>query len=266
MARKEVALLKQRYKRQRAKLVDLLSQQSSLKQMESDLEAVKYQKELYKNSLLALLGKAPLEFNLKKSPSLPEKMPKQISSISSEVLLNRPDIQAALESLKAQDRRVSATVSSQYPRFSISASVRQSDITLNNIFENWSSSIVASLLAPIYDAGSREADVKIAINKRKELLFHLKQLLVDAAAEVANSLKSIETKQKSYQIAKQQLLIAQKKEQSYRMYYLYGTEDFKRYLDSKQALKLAKDREIRSRLELIKAYISFYRATASGWE
>ena len=266
LARKEVALLKQRYQRQKAKLVDFLSQQSSLKQMESDLEAVKYQKELYKNTLSALLGKSPLEFNLNTIPSLPEKMPKQIRTVSSEVLLNRPDIQAALESLKAQDRRVAATVSAQYPRFSFNASVRQSDITLNNIFENWYSSITASILAPIYDAGSRETDVKIAIKKRKELLFHLKQLLVEAAVEVVNAIKSIETKQKSYLIAKQQLLIAEKKEASYRMHYLYGTEDFKRYLDAKLALKTAKEREVKSRLELIKAYISFYRATASGWE
>ncbi len=265
LSQKEIELLKRRYQVQRAKIVDLLSQESTLKQLELDLTSLRFQKHAYKNALFSLMSKSPEDSSLFEGLSLPVNILTPSLIVPSDALLKRPDIRAAYETLKAQDAKSAAAVSAQYPRFSLSASIQQNDMSFNNLFDLWYTRLAVSMFTPLFDAGVLKAEAKTALEKRRELLLNLKQLFINASVEVSNALKDIQTQKRNYLLVKEQLIIDEKKEASYHMYYLYGTEDFKRYLDSKIALYLTQEREIKIRLNLIKAYVTLYRVTSSAW-
>lgn len=263
LAKDEISLLKKHYLFQKAKQVDILSQQSEIKQIESELITLEYQIHSYKNVLNLFMGKKYETFLLKPIKKLPKKLPKTALKIPARVLFKRPDIRAAYEALKTEDTLSAAAVSAQYPHFSINSSFKNTK--LSQLFEEWYLTLSSSLLTPIFDAGRLENDANLAIEKRKASLLQFKKLLLKASIEVSDALKALQTQKQLHTIIKKQLKIDQEKEYAYHMSYLHGTEDFKRYLDAKSALRATKEREISTRLKLIEAYITLTRVTASGW-
>ena len=263
LAEDEVFLLKKRYLFQKAKQVDILSQQSEIKQIESELLSLEYQIHSYKNILNLFMGEKYKTFSFKPIKKLPKKLPKTALKIPAKVLFKRPDIRAAYEALKTEDSFSAAAVTAQYPRFSISSSFKNSE--LSKLFDEWYLSLISSFFTPLFDAGKLENDANLAIEKRNASLLQFKKALLKSSFEVSDALKALQTQKQLYGIIKEQLKIDQKKEYAYHMSYLHGTEDFKRYLDAKSALRATKEREISVRLELIKAYITLSRVTASGW-
>lgn len=262
---KELKLLKRRYQIQKVKLTDLLSQESTIKQLELELSNLNFYEQIYKNTIFSLLSKQPENVNFISELKIPKKVPKYIDSVPSSIILQRPDILTEIENLKAQDSKAAAAVSAQYPLFSLSASIRQNDMTLNNLFDIWYTTLIGSVVTPLFNTKNLKEEAKSSLEKRKELLLHLKQLFINASIEVSNALKEIQVQKKNYLLIKQQLIIDKKKEASYRINYLHGTGDFKHYLDSKTSLYLSQEKELTTRLDLIKAYVTFYRVTASAW-
>ena len=266
LAKKEVELLRQRYRTRQAGIVDLLSQESALKQMESELESMELQEHGHCSAIALLLGENVEKFSCEGPETLPDVDGLSTPVIESRHILARPDIAAALATLKAQDRRAAAAVSAQYPRFSLSASAGESDMRFSDLFENWYTSISASLVAPLFDGGSRDADARMALERRNESLLILKKLFTDASVEVSDALKAIETGRRNYKTLHKQLSIDEKRVAGYRSGYLHGTEDFKRYLDAKMTLISTQQKVLRAKLDLINAYVALQRSTASGWE
>jgi len=263
LAKDEIKLLKKRYLAQEATSIDILSQQSQIKQIESELITLAYQKHTYRNILTVYLGDTKDISTLTLPEKLPEKLPEIKKEISLKTLLKRPDIRTAYENLKAEDAYAAAAISAQYPRFSLSASLKNSDI--DNLLDQWYTTLAGSLVAPIFDANNRENSANLALEKRKASLLAFKQLLLKASLEVSDALKAYHTQQKLHTILHHQLKIDWEKANAYRMGYLYGTEDFKRYLDAKSDLRSTKEREIYTRLQLIESYITLLRVTAEGW-
>ncbi|BBG65062.1 RND efflux system, outer membrane lipoprotein, NodT family [Hydrogenimonas sp.] len=265
LAKKGVELLRRRYFARQAKLSDLLLQESVLKQMESELTTLRYLEHGHRNAIAALLGEDGGKLSMERSAVLPYIETGRTPVVDSKCILKRPDIAAAIASLKALDRRAAAAVSAQYPRFSLAASAGQDNILFNNLFELWYSSITASLAAPLFDGESRAADARMALEKRKEQLLRLKKLLIDASVETSNALKALETGRINYLNLVEQLRIDEKKAACYRSGYLHGTEDFKRYLDAETALISTRQKVLRAKLDLITYSVALYRSTASGW-
>lgn len=265
LAKKESLLMQHRYRAQRAKWTDLLLQRSALKQMESELTTQQIQMYGYRDAIARLLSQEPIDLASIEQMRLPDLTRTPIPQIDSTQMMRRPDIAAELERLKALDRRAAAAVSAQYPRFSLNASIGQSDLKLNNIFELWYASILGSLSAPIFDGGSRRADARLALERRDEQLLKLKKSLLNASIEIRNALQTVRIRRRNLDILRVQLQLDEKKVISYRNGYFHGTEDFKRFLEAKMTLISTRLKLLRAKLDLITAYVTLYRTTAAGW-
>ncbi|MBK1853910.1 efflux transporter outer membrane subunit [Verrucomicrobiaceae bacterium 5K15] len=136
-------------------------------------------------------------------PSLRRSVP---AGIPSDVLLNRPDIDAAYQRIRAADSRVKVAHRDLYPSFSLTASAGQQSSTLRNLansnFSVWS--FAGNLSAPLLDGGNRRAELGAANARAKQALAAYQSTVLDAFKEVENALGSeryLSRQQNSYQSA-----------------------------------------------------------------
>ncbi len=263
LAKNELTMLKKRFLYQEAKSVDILSQKSEIKQIEASLVTLDYQEHTYRNMLNALLGGGVSKYHINLPRKLPSKLPHTHRTLAVKTLYSRPDIKAAYERLQADDAQSAAIVWSQYPRFTLSSSLKSSE--LDHLFDLWYLSLADSLTAPLFRAGELENNAKEALEKRHTSLLAFRQQLLDASIETSNALKALQTQQKLYALVQEQRHIDREKERAYRMSYLHGTEDFKRYFDAQTASTNTQERVLSTHLQLIESYITLMRVTASGW-
>lgn len=114
------------------------------------------------------------------------------SGVPSELLMKRPDIDAAYQRIRAADSRVKVAHRDLYPRFNLTASGGRSSSVLNDLFESnfnvWS--VVASVSAPLIDGGERRAELGAANARAKQALANYQATVLNAFREVENALGS----------------------------------------------------------------------------
>lgn len=114
------------------------------------------------------------------------------SNIPSSLLLNRPDIDAAYQRIRAADSRVSVAHKDLYPDFTLTASYGQQSSVLKNLAESnfnaWS--LLANLSAPLIDGGARRAELGASNARAKRALASYQSTVLNAFREVENALGS----------------------------------------------------------------------------
>ncbi|MCP5536508.1 MAG: efflux transporter outer membrane subunit [Akkermansiaceae bacterium] len=114
------------------------------------------------------------------------------AGIPSTLLMNRPDIDAAYQRIRAADSRVTVAHRDLYPRFSLTASGGNQSSTLKSLadanFNVWS--IAGNLTAPLIDGGSRRAELGAANARAKQALANYQSTVLNAFREVENALGS----------------------------------------------------------------------------
>ncbi|MGB2402363.1 MAG: efflux transporter outer membrane subunit [Akkermansiaceae bacterium] len=112
--------------------------------------------------------------------------------LPSTLFLNRPDIDAAYQRIRAADSNVKVAHRDIYPRFSLTASGGGQSSTLKDIadsnFSVWS--IAGNLAAPIFDGGRRKAEWGAANARAKEAWANYQATVLNAFREVENALGS----------------------------------------------------------------------------
>ncbi|MGJ8678463.1 MAG: efflux transporter outer membrane subunit [Akkermansiaceae bacterium] len=141
-------------------------------------------------SLAVLLGDYPSKSSTKSSwPSLKRSVS---SGIPSELLMKRPDIDAAFQRILAADSRVKVAHRDLYPSFSLTASAGRQSSTLNDLaksnFNVWS--LAGNLSAPLFDAGNRRSELGAANARAKQAYASYQSTVLNAFREVENALGS----------------------------------------------------------------------------
>ena len=112
--------------------------------------------------------------------------------LPSTLLLNRPDIDAAYQRIRAADSRVKVAHRDIYPRFSLTASGGGQSSVLKDIadsnFSVWS--IAGNLAGPIIDGGRRKAEWGAANARAKEAWADYQATVLNAFREVEDALGS----------------------------------------------------------------------------
>lgn len=141
--------------------------------------------------LQILLGEYP-DAALKTSnvwPKLDRGVP---SGLPSELLLSRPDIIAAYENIRAADSRARAAYADLFPSFTLTASGGRSSDTLSDLgrsaFDVWS--LAGQVAAPIFEGGSRTAEVGAADQRAERAYQNYRSTVLDAFKEVEDALNS----------------------------------------------------------------------------
>ncbi len=146
-------LTRLRFGQAQASIVDVLQQEQQLKATRSRVPTVEARIAELGYTLDALVGGLPGDSPPSAGADLPAPPPLPAIGLPSDLLFNRPDLIAAQERIASLDARVAQAVAERFPRFRISAtSSLESGSSLG-------SRLVADVVAPIFDAGTRRAAV-----------------------------------------------------------------------------------------------------------
>jgi len=264
--RKILSLLQARFKNGQIRSADVLRQKQLLESTRERKLAAEEQLRLLEHQLNVLLGRPPHKDIKPPEMDLPALPPLPQTGLPIELIRRRPDVQAAHARLQAADRDLAAAISDRYPRLTLTASLSSTDDASGELFQNWARSVAGDLLAPLFDAGQRAAEVDRSRALKQQRLYEYGQAVLTAFREVEDSL--MQEKKQSLRINSlaSQVRLAERTSKQLLFEYLYGLGTFIDVLTA-----LSEEQELRrqllsARLRRLELRIGLYRALAGGFQ
>lgn len=187
--------------------------------------------------------------------------------MSSEVLLQRPDIAQAEQALLAANANIGAARAARFPRISLTASAGVVSDSLSGLFDDGRSawSFAPSISLPIFDAGRARANVAVAEVQRDIAVAQYDQAIQGAFREAADALVARQTyaEQATAQQAQAEAEAARLRLSTLR--YENGVASQLDLLDAQRALFAAQQALIGAQLARQQAHIGVYKALGGGW-
>ncbi|HOL72741.1 MAG TPA: efflux transporter outer membrane subunit, partial [Bryobacteraceae bacterium] len=186
--------------------------------------------------------------------------------VPSEVLLRRPDILAAEHQLKAAYANIGAARAAFFPRIALTTGAGFVSSDLADLFRigtrTWN--FAPNLLAPIFDAGSRKASLKVAQVERDLAVAEYEKAIQTAFREVSDSL-TLRTKLLEQQRAQQDLVSTL--EETYRLSearYKAGIDSYLSVLVAQRSLYSARQVLVSLRLARLGNLVTLYKVLGGG--
>lgn len=176
------------------------------------------------------------------------------AGVPSDLLISRPDIDAAYQRLRAADSRVTVAHRDLFPSFPLTASAGRSGNVLSDLgrssFDSWS--LLAAMSAPLFDAGRRQAELGAAGKRAEQALASYQSIVLAAFKEVEDALGT-ERLLREQETARQQALDAARSAESRtRRDYEAGIADLLSLLEAQRRVFTTEDQTIsihRARLQ-----------------
>jgi multidrug efflux system outer membrane protein len=187
--------------------------------------------------------------------------------VSSDVLLQRPDIAQAEQALIGANANIGAARAARFPRISLTASAGVASTSLTGLFDGglFGASIAPSISVPLLDAGRTKAGVDAAYVKRDIAVAQYDKAIQVAFKEVADALVARRTyaDQADAQLAQTQAEAARLRLSTMR--YDAGVASQLDLLDAQRSLFAAQQSLIAAQLARQQAHIGVYKALGGGW-
>jgi NodT family efflux transporter outer membrane factor (OMF) lipoprotein len=173
---------------------DVTVAESQLATDETLLPGLAQQLSVANHALSVLVGRAPgnwspPEFDLT-ALKLPGRLP---VSLPSELVHQRPDIQAAEAQLHAASAQIGIATAQLYPSITLSAGISGSSLNGATLFSPaglvWS--VAAGIAQPIFDGGMRQAERRAALAAFKASAADYQQVVLQAFGQVADILQAL---------------------------------------------------------------------------
>jgi multidrug efflux system outer membrane protein len=218
------------------------------------------------NQITLLLGRPPGPIPRGESlteQALPPAVP---AGLPSALLLRRPDVRAAEQSLVAANANVGVARAAFYPTLSITGLFGGLSTGLQDLFaagRTWS--IGAGLLGPLFAGGSLRAQERIARAQFDQARVAYEQAFTRALGEVSSNLVAMEKlaaeeteRERSVHATREAVRLATLRYES-------GLSAYFEVLDALQLLLPAETALVQTRRDRLTAFVSFYRALGGGW-
>ncbi|MFZ2398802.1 MAG: efflux transporter outer membrane subunit, partial [Smithella sp.] len=192
--------------------------------------------------------------------------PKEISAdLSSEVLLQRPDVLAAEHQLKATNANIGAARAAFFPRIALTASAGTASADLSGLFKSGSGAwtFAPQIVMPIFDARTWYAYDVTKVEKEMSIAEYEKAIQ-SAFREVADALA--ERRAVNQRLTAQQSLV-DASAATYRLSearYTKGIDSYLPVLDAQRSLYGAEQGLITLRLARINNFITLYKSLGGG--
>lgn len=244
---------------------------SELASIQADLLDVTRQRATLEHALAVLLGKNPTDFHFAANPLQQLNPPRVPVGLPSLLLLRRPDINAALNQVKAANARIGVAKAAFFPSLSLSASGGYTSTGLNNLF-NWSGhSWAAGQLAgnalslPIFHGGRNKANLQAATAAYEAAIANYRQQVLTAFRDVEDNLVSQNLL--AEQAAKQELAadFSSKTTALSQKRYNEGEADYFEVVDSERISLAAQRQATKLTGQRLLASISLIRALGGDW-
>jgi outer membrane protein, multidrug efflux system len=189
--------------------------------------------------------------------------------LSSNVLLNRPDILAAEHDLKAANANISVARAAYFPSISITTTAGIASSALSNLFSGGAASVwsfAPNISLPIFDWGSKEASLDYAKAQRDLYIAKYELAIQTAFSEVSDALARYGTIEN--QLSAQENLVNASKNSYFlsEKRYKAGIDTYLNALTSQRTLYSAEQNLISLRLTKINNRVTLYRVLANDVE
>ncbi len=152
------------------------------------LAALERQRAQDLNALVLLLG-AAMPSDLPAARPLTDLGYRAVpAGVPSEVLLARPDVRQAEQTLVAASANIGVARAAFFPRISLTGSLGTASTELSDLFSNTAWSFTGQLLQPLFDAGRNQANLQATQAARDIAVAQYERTLQAAFREVADAL------------------------------------------------------------------------------
>ena len=215
------------------------------------------------NSLAALLGLVPQEFerNELSQQIFPDTL---LMGLPLSSLVNRPDVRQAEYKLVEAFYATNVARSYFYPSITLSGNAGWSGVIGDP--GDWIFNAVGSLMQPIFNQGKNKARMKISEAQRQEALLNFKQTLLDAGTEANNALVSWQTARKRLDSDKVQIMYLKGAVFNTQLLMKNGQATYIEVLTAQKNLLQAELTETNDKYLEIQSVITLYHALGGGLE
>jgi NodT family efflux transporter outer membrane factor (OMF) lipoprotein len=180
---------------------DSLQAKAQLEDARANLPGLEKQRDVYRNSLLRLMGKAPDDNSLPalalRDFTLPQQLP---VSLPSQLVRQRPDVLEAEDTLHQASAQVGVAEAARFPSFEISAQYAQQSNSTSDLVSKaaqiWS--IGLNVTQPVFHGGTLRAREKAARQQFLQAQAQYRGTVLDAFVDVANAMQALQHDTDSY--------------------------------------------------------------------
>jgi len=259
-------LLELRFEQGLAGAAEVMQQRQQLESVRGEMELVCMRRDLTAHRLAVFLGMPPDADPGVKGGTLPWPSPLPETGIPADLLLRRPDVRSAKARLNAADFRVAEAVAARFPTISISLSAQDTEQKIESLFDNWIKNLAVNLMAPIFDAGRRRAEVERNRAARSERLHSYEGVILGALREVEDALTQERAQTAFIRSLDEQLCLSRTALELAREQYSNGLIDYLPVLINLQSVQRLERAQTEAHRTLISYRINLYRALAGGWD
>lgn len=266
-AKKTLELMQRKVDMGVSSALDLYEAQTLYYQAQADIAKYKTKVEQDKNALNLLAGEILDEKWLPHSLNVNKKYLAEVpTNMTSDALLNRPDILAAEHDLKAANANIGAARAAYFPSISITTEGGLASTALSHLFSGGASvwSFVPSLTLPIFDIGVRKSKLDYTKAQRDYYLAAYELAIQAAFKEVADALARRQTISEQLDA---QTKLAQSSKNSYLisdLRYKNGVDTYLNALIAQRTYYTAQQTLLAVQLEERINRITLYRALGGG--
>ncbi len=251
-----------------------LSNELDVRRASSSVETAKAQAAAYKTQVLQDLNALRLVVGTDLPPkveSLATLSPtpiqvEQLANLSSNVLLNRPDVMAAEYRLRAANANIGAARAAMFPSISLTTNIGLTASSFQDLIENGTSyySLAPQISLPIFDSGARRKNIEASEASRDIAISTYEKTIQTAFKETADALAVSQT------IGERIAALEQLGEDSEVTYNLsmerlkVGVDDYLSVLDAQRATFSARQQLILARLDQALNQVALYRAVGAA--
>lgn len=231
--------------------------------LESTIEA-----DLNKLAVLCGISRAEAETLLQGEHKLPVVPATLGVSVPAEVLRQRPDIRTAERKLAAQTANIGVATAELYPSLKLSGSIALSAAQADQLLRGGSAnnSLLASLTAPIFDAGRIRRNIEIQNALQEQSLIAYEKTVAQALADVETALAGLAKARERSASLNRALDSARLAEDIARKRFAAGLIDFPSLLETQRSLLSLEDQNLSAQGDQASALVQLYKALGGGWQ
>jgi len=263
---KFLELVTLRYGRGKVSATDVLQQRQLLEATRGEKVRAEAAEALLRHQLAILLGRAPGDVEIALPEALPALPPLPAAGVPAAWLHRRPDVRSALLRVQAADRRVAAAIAEKFPRLSLSATASTTAERVRDLFDNWMASMAANVIAPLFDAGLRAAEVDRTRAAATESFRAYGQTVLTALKEVEDALVAEAQQRRLLESLGKQRDLARRSAERTQDQYSKGGVEFLRFLTALLDYQRLQRSHLAARRELVTIRVDLYRSLGADWD
>jgi len=254
-----------RFTMSRASALDVYQQGQTVTALKGGLINSRARRQLRLNQLALLTGRSATTDLKLIQVEFPEISPLPPTGLPADLLAGRPDIRAAGLRLQSANWQVAAARADRLPKISLGGAVNYTSTALDILLDNWILRLAASVTGPIFDGGSRRAEVERSRAVVDERLAAYRGTVLTAIREVEDALAREQQYRDSLTNIDQQLKLTKMAYREATWRYLNGLNDFLPVLREQINLITFQLDRIRTGADLLTARIGLYKALGGSW-